>query len=133
MNWFENPESFQSFKEYLINYSGLGKDALHIHIALLIFVVVRLVWRRKGGWLLAWVIALAATLGGEYLDIHSENASTAVFSDPAHWHDIWNSMLWPTIFMLVGPWLEPKRAGPAKQAEGGANPVSGDLPDQPFE
>ncbi|MEY4869323.1 MAG: hypothetical protein RIS11_517, partial [Pseudomonadota bacterium] len=48
------PLDFQHFKLVVIESTGLGKDALHIYAGLGLFLLVRLVWRRKGGWVLAW-------------------------------------------------------------------------------
>jgi hypothetical protein len=103
---------FQQWKTEMIDVTGLAKDALHIHIGLLVFILVRLVWRGRGGWIVAWLVALAFALGGEWLDIRAEEAASALQPDPAHWHDVWNTMLWPTIFLVVGRWLQPQAKPP---------------------
>lgn len=115
--------NYQLLKLDLAGWTGLAKDALHVHIGLAIFIAVRLLWRRKGGWWLAWSAALIAALGGEALDIRDELAGNYLQPDKAHWHDIWNTMVWPTILLVVGPWLSPK----PKPLE------SSDLADQPLE
>jgi hypothetical protein len=124
-----DPELFQAFKEYLIAFTGLAKDALHVHIGLLVYLSVRLAWRRKGGWFLAWIIALAVTMTGEYLDLMAHGGAPSMHPDPAHWHDIWNTMLWPTVLLLVGRWLEPRRHNREPLQCGG----SSNLLDQPLE
>ena len=53
--------------------------------------------------------------GGEWLDMTVEASDAAVQPDAAHWHDIWNTMFWPTILLLVGRWLHPPR-GDAPEA-----------------
>lgn len=113
---------FQAIKLAIIDGSGLAKDALHIHIGLAIFVIVRLVWRGQGGWWLAWIAALAAALGGEWLDIRAEAAKGAIRPDADHWHDVWNTMLWPTVLLLIGRWMQPRAHAP-----------SGDLADEALE
>jgi hypothetical protein len=129
VNWLNSPESFQSFKLEVIAATGLAKDALHVHIGLLIFIAVRLVWRKKGGWFFAWLVALGAALAGEYLDIRAEKGNLIQSPDPAHWHDIWNTMFWPTILLVIGQWLEPRR----NNSEAPKNiDTSSDLPDQPL-
>lgn len=103
---------FQQFKVGLETFSGLSRDALHIHIGLTVFIAVRLLWRRRGGWAVAWLVALGFALGGEWLDLEGETLSNALQPLAAHWHDIWNTMVWPTILALIGRWLEPRRAPP---------------------
>ena len=105
---------FQKLKLYIIDATGLAKDALHIYAGLAVFLAVRLLWRRRGGWALAWFIVLMMALAVEYIDLRNESASGNLQPDAAHWHDIWNTMFWPTALMLVGRWLQPEvKAGKA--------------------
>jgi hypothetical protein len=119
------PLDFQQLKLTIADATGLAKDALHIYAGLAVFLMVRLLWRWRGGWLIAWLTVLAMACGVEYIDLISEQARSDVQPDAAHWHDIWNTMFWPTVLMLVGRWLQPK---PKPKAD-----VSGDLADKPFE
>lgn len=102
------PEQFQQLKLDIIDTAGLAKDAMHVHIGLLVFVAVRLLWRWRGGWVIAWLAALAVAGTGEWLDYLGNLDATPTPSDPEHWHDIWNTMLWPTIFLVIGRWLHPR-------------------------
>ena len=45
---------FEERKLSIVSAVGLGKDALHIYFGLTLFLAVRLVWRRRGGGLIAW-------------------------------------------------------------------------------
>ena len=99
---------FQTLKLTLLAGTGLGKDALHIYLGLAIFLAVRLVWRARFGWWVAWSVALGITLGGEWLDIQTEALGGMLQPDRAHWHDIWNTMFWPTVLALIGRWLQPR-------------------------
>jgi hypothetical protein len=119
------PQDLQSLKLYLLDLTGLGKDALHVYAGLTVFITIRLVWRWRGGWIVAWLASLALALGIEWLDIRAEGQIGVPQPDPAHWHDVWNTMVWPTILLLVGRWLQPR---PKPNAE-----TSGDLSDQSFE
>ncbi|MBX9727518.1 MAG: hypothetical protein K2X31_01295 [Sphingopyxis sp.] len=120
---------FQQLKLLLLDTTGLAKDALHIHVGLALFIATRLVWRWRGGWTVAWLVALAATLGGEWSDALGEDKVHFPTPDGAHWHDIWNTMLWPTVLLLIGRWLEPRRKPtPAPKAE-----PSGDNAEHAFE
>ncbi len=119
------PPDFARFKVYLIDTTGLAKDALHIYAGLALFLAVRLCWRWRGGWIVAWVAALTMALAAEYLDIMNEGLVGTLQPDAEHWHDVWNTMFWPTVLLLVGRWLQPK-AKPKPDA-------SGDLADEAFE
>jgi hypothetical protein len=127
-----SPLDFQQFKIIALEFTGLAKDALHIYAGLGVFLLVRLLWRGRGGWIVAWLVAIAIACGAEWIDIKAEVAgNTNVSPDEEHWHDIWNTMFWPTVLLFVGPWLQPKRKISTEAAD--AAPELGDLADQPFE
>ena len=107
MTLIEIASLFEARKVSVIDATGLDKDALHIYFGLAVFLAVRLVWRWRGGWVAAWLVVLAMACGGEWLDVTAELNRSAIQPDAAHWHDIWNTMFWPTILLLVGRWLQP--------------------------
>ena len=91
----------QAGKQPVMDATDLAKDALHVHIGLLVFFAAALVFRlplRSGR---PWQAALAVGLGGEIWDI----IDTALIGAPpqfaANSHDVWNTMLWPTIITLL--------------------------------
>ena len=118
---------FEERKLSIVTASGLGKDALHIYFGLALFLAVRLVWRRRGGGLIAWGAVLVMACGGEWLDLQAEIGRSAIQPDAAHWHDIWNTMFWPTVLLIVGRWLEPRADAPAPTA------ISGESAERGFE
>src|SRR3546814_16213282 len=89
-------------KMWLVTASGLDKDALHIYFGLALFLAARLIWRRAGGWLIAWGAVLAMACGGEWLDMTSELRNAAIQPDAAHWHEIWHTLFWPTDLLAIG-------------------------------
>jgi hypothetical protein len=119
------PHYLQLFKQYMVDSTGLGKDALHVYAGLILFLGVRLIWRRRGGWVLGWLAALAAALMVEWLDIRMETAEANLRPDAEHWKDIWNTMFWPSVLLIIGPWLQPR---PKPEPE-----PSSDLADEPLE
>jgi hypothetical protein len=129
--WLSAPQDLQQFKIDAIAYTGLGRDALHVYFGLALFIAVRLLWRWRFGWILAWLAALALAVGVEYLDIKAEHTGSYLQPEPAHWHDVWNTMVWPTVLLLIGRWLHPRpkvKAEPDSEAE----KTSSDLADQSF-
>lgn len=119
------PDDLQILKVYLLDFTGLERDALHLHAGLAVFILVRLVWRWRGGWVIAWLAALMLAAGVEWLDIRADSVGAIPQPQSDHWHDVWNTMIWPTVLLLVGRWLQPK---PNVQLA-----TSGELADQTFE
>jgi hypothetical protein len=116
---------FEEHKLSIVASVGLGKDALHIYFGLALFLAVRLIWRRRGGGLIAWAAVLVMACGGEWLDLQAEISRSAIQPDAAHWHDIWNTMFWPTVLLIVGRWLAPRADAPAPTAISGENAERG--------
>jgi hypothetical protein len=122
--WAEAPRNLQLFKIMMMDGTGLAKDALHVYAGLILLIGVRLGWRRRGGWVLGWLAALVVALAVEAIDMRAEDLGGRLQPDNAHWHDIWNTMFWPTVLLLVGPRLQPK----PKVEE--ADETSGDFADE---
>ncbi len=123
------PADLQNLKLYFIDLTGLSRDALHVYAGMTVFIAVRLAWRWRGGWLLAWLAALLLAVGIEWLDMRAEGLAGVPQPEPEHWHDVWNTMVWPTVLLLIGRWLHP-RPNAAKVDE--EQEPSGDLADQPL-
>jgi hypothetical protein len=109
---------FELKKSWLVSASGLDKDALHIYAGMALFLLVRLIFRGRGGWVIAWLAVVAMACGGEWLDLIAEGKAGVIQPDSAHWHDIWNTAFWPTILLLVSRWLPQGKARPATPSSG---------------
>jgi hypothetical protein len=118
MTLIELASLFEARKVSVIETTGLDKDALHIYFGMTLFLVVRLAWRGRGGWVAAWLAVLAMACGGEWLDLTAEAGNAAIQPDTAHWHDIWNTMFWPTVLLIVGRWLQPKEKATNAETSG---------------
>ncbi len=113
MPWFE-------LKELIGQYTGLERDALHVHAALFLYVVAMAVFRRSRHSRVPWLVVLAILVANEAYDlIHN-------WSDGPQWalessaKDLWNTMLWPTVLLFVGrytSWFNRPRPGAAMAAE----------------
>lgn len=93
--------SLQAGKQLVIDATDLAKDALHVHIGLLVFFVAALMlcWPLGSG--KPWAASLTTALAGEIWDITDMTQAGAVLDLAASWHDIWNTMLWPTIITVL--------------------------------
>ena len=128
MTLIEIASLFGERKASLVELSGLDKDALHIYFGLALFLLIRLFWRWRGGWVVAWLTVLAMAAGGEWLDMTREMGDATIQPDAAHWHDIWNTMFWPTVLLLIGRWLQPQAKDAAVMSE-----MSGEDAERRFE
>ena len=115
MTLIEIASLFEARKLSVVEATGLDKDALHIYFGMTLFLVVRLAWRGRGGGIAAWIAVLAMACGGELLDLTAQYSNGQIQPDAEHWHDIWNTLFWPTMLLLVGRWLPRGQDGSASR------------------
>lgn len=107
---------FYNFKMALVQWSGLSRDALHIYIAMGLFLLVRLIWRGRFGTLAALLVVAGAALTGEWLDHRMEAAIWMPCDPQEHWRDLWNTLFWPAALAAVLPWLPRPSGKPAEES-----------------
>ncbi|GAA4643640.1 hypothetical protein GCM10023115_16000 [Pontixanthobacter gangjinensis] len=89
------------FKIAIVDFTGLAKDALHIYVALGVFIAACLIFRWRA---LEWkpvLLVLAVAICGEIFDMR-HNALRE--NDPfvlASLHDVWNTLLVPLIIFAA--------------------------------
>ncbi|HEX2762672.1 MAG TPA: hypothetical protein VHM92_02340 [Allosphingosinicella sp.] len=92
-------------------WTGLDKDALHIHAAILLYLLIAVVLRRRALW--AWLAVLLVELANEALDLR-EQYQAGIQLDWSEalrlgWReaakDVWNTMLWPSLFLVAARYL----------------------------
>lgn len=90
------PLRYSELKQWLAEVTGASEDLLHVHLGLLIFVVVAVVFRQRmhsyGPVSLVWAFALL----NELVDYFAPEwrADTSAL-------DVLNSVFWPTVLFLV--------------------------------
>ncbi len=104
---------FHAVKIWLVDLTGVSRDALHIYVAIALFLCVRIIWRGSWGSAAALLIVLIAALTGEWLDHQMELLQGAACNTAEHWHDLRNTMAAPIVLTLALPWLRPRRSKPA--------------------
>ena len=119
-------ERWIGYKIWLIEKVGLTNDAMHVHGSLLILFISSILLRRRPDSIWCWIIVLIAELFNEYADLRGEAPGEATLD--ASLHDLYNTMFWPTIILILGRFLFPRR-----KPEALAPTVSSDLPHQPLE
>jgi len=92
---------FRHAKGWLVDWSGLARDGLHVHIGLLVFFAAALTFRWPLRSWKPWAVALAITLGGEAWDIRDTLAFGGRVRLDYNWQDIWNTMLWPSAILIL--------------------------------
>ena len=106
---------WQATKDLIEVSTGLAQDALHVYAAVLIQLTVAAVSRRGLRSPLPWLAVLALALVNEWSDITEDH----LFEDwerEAALHDLWNTMVMPTVLLLVA------RFAPGLVNRRGANP-----------
>jgi hypothetical protein len=117
-------ELWIGYKTRLVDYVGLTNDAMHIHGSILILFVSAIILRRRPDSIWCWLIVLIAELFNEFADLKGLAPGEA--SMDASVHDLYNTMLWPTVILILGRFLFP----PRQKAQKPETQDSGDLADQ---
>jgi hypothetical protein len=88
-------------KTDLSQFLHLSKDALHVHLGLLVMLLVVIVLRKSPASLVPWLCVLGFELVNEVLDLLHWHNGRLQFSLLGGLKDIVNTMLWPTIILLL--------------------------------
>lgn len=120
-------EQWIGYKIWLIEKVGLTNDAMHVHGSLLILFVSAVLLRRRPDSIWCWLIVFVAELFNEYADLRGAPPAEATMD--AALHDLYNTMFWPTIILLSGWLLFPRR----KRENTSPAISSGNLVQQPLE
>jgi hypothetical protein len=103
----ELAELWIGYKTRLIEFVGLTNDAMHVHGSILILFGSAILLRRRPDSLWCWLIVFVAELFNEFADFKGLAPGEA--SIDAAVHDLYNTMLWPTVIVLLGRLLFPPR------------------------
>ena len=94
------------YKMRLVETVGLTNDAMHIHGSLLILFGSAIILRRRPDSVWCWLIVLVAELFNEYADLQGQAPGEATID--AAMHDLYNTMFWPTIILMLGRFMFPR-------------------------
>ena len=120
---------FQDLKLAIEQFSGLDKDALHIHAALLLYLVAMVAFRQTRRSRIPWLFVLLVELANEAADLFGlyagyglkETVGSPQFGESAK--DLWNTMLWPTVLLFLGRYTTLFRRQERSRAEEPDSPL----------
>jgi hypothetical protein len=110
MSWYD-------LKELMGTYTGLERDALHVHGALFLYLIAMVVLRQGRRSLLPWLIVLAAELTNEFYDAWYNWGEALAWIWESSAKDLWNTMLWPTVLLLLGRYSDWFQRPPPAEAQ----------------
>lgn len=91
---------WEQVKSTISIWTELERDALHIYAAILLQIGSAALLRRNLASPIPWLAVLAAALLNEVLDIYRDGLFEP-WERATSLHDLWNTMLVPTILALV--------------------------------
>jgi len=93
--------AFQAAKLELVSFLGLSKDALHVHVGLLVFVMALVISKKPLRSIAPLAVVFLAASLGEALDARDDIADLGYWRVAASAHDILNTVFWPTAFVAL--------------------------------
>jgi hypothetical protein len=115
------------YKSWLSLASGLSDDVLHISAGMALLVLFAFLLRRAPWHWLPWLGAAVLEVANETYDLTQTSYPTGEGNVPAALHDLWMTMLWPTVILLIFPRLV--RRAEAVQPSAAAEVVATAEPD----
>lgn len=97
--------AYQHLKLIILDVLDLSRDAIHIHIGLLVFFLAVVLWRRGRFDILALLPVFLVAIGMEVLDLRDDLASLGYMRWSASLHDLINTVFWPTLVVVTSKWL----------------------------
>jgi hypothetical protein len=92
---------FREAKLYLASSFHLHQDALHIYVALILFLGSAGLFRWPLKSWKPWLVVLFAALAGEVWDLRDSLTYHRPLNLRANAKDIVNTLFWPTILMML--------------------------------
>ena len=93
--------NYQFMKIHVLNAIDLSKDAVHLYIGMVVFLVAVVAWQNRRFTWLCLVPVFAIALIMEALDLHDDYRAFGYFRWGASIHDIANTTFWPVILVLL--------------------------------
>jgi len=105
------PSVYQNLKLIILQLLQLSKDAVHIHLGLLVFFMFLLLLRKNPNDLKAIIPVIILACSMEALDLYDDFRSLGYFRWLASIHDIINTTFWPVSIVLISKFVRYERKG----------------------
>ncbi|MDH5218858.1 MAG: hypothetical protein OEX19_14250 [Gammaproteobacteria bacterium] len=92
---------YQNLKLTIISIVDLSKDAIHIHIGLVVFFLVVVLWKKGRFEVVCIVPVLVIACLMELLDLRDDLSSLGYLRWSASVHDVINTTLWPIVITIL--------------------------------
>lgn len=92
---------YQNLKLAILNILDLPKDAIHIHIGLVIFFLTVILWKKGRIEITCLLPVLVIACLMEALDLRDDLNSLGYMRWSASLHDFTNTMLWPVLITCL--------------------------------
>jgi len=92
---------FQAAKLEVISILALSKDALHVHVGLLVFLVAAVLLRRQLRSKIPLAMVLVVASLGEIFDARDDISDLGYWRVGASVHDIVNTLFWPAVLFAL--------------------------------
>ncbi len=113
--------TFYDLKMAIEAYTGLERDALHIHAALLLYVTTTVILR-NGRSVIPWLVVLVVEVANEAYDLRHNWPEGPDWAISSSVKDLWNTMIWPTALLLVA-WSMDWQPASRRRASADHSPV----------
>ena len=92
----------ETAKHFVERYSGLDRDALHVHVSLMLYIASMVLLRKSVRSVSPLLVVLAVEIANEAFDLrrHWHQGPSGAVAESSK--DLWNTMLWPTMLILSG-------------------------------
>lgn len=97
--------TYQNLKLTFLELVNLSKDAIHIHIGLLVFFLAVALWRRGRFDILSLVPVFLVAGAMEALDLRDDLGSFGYMRWKASLHDLINTVFWPVLVVISSKWF----------------------------
>lgn len=102
--------AYQSWKVIILDVLSLSKDAIHIHIGLLVFFLAVVLWRRGQFDFLALLPVVFVAGAMEMLDLRDDLGSLGHMRWSASLHNLINTAFWPILIVILIKWLDGRKS-----------------------
>lgn len=100
--------TYQSLKLVVLESLNLSKDAVHMHIGLMVLFLAVILWRRGRLDYVTLLPVFLVAIVMECLDIRDDMESLGHMRWSAYAHDIINTVIWPTLAVFSYKWFQRK-------------------------